>query len=55
MVCGSLAIGVPTIYASIALAVFRFRHPWMTETELLIATPHALMFETCSYSEWRPR
>jgi len=50
-----LAICVPTTYAAIAVSVFRFRHPWMTETELLIAMPHALMFGTCTYSEWRTR
>lgn len=44
-----------TIYLLVAILVFRFRHPWMTGTETLIAAPQILTFGTCVYSEWRPR
>ena len=48
-------VSIPALYVLVAAIEFRFRHPWMTGTEMLIATPHILTFGTCVYSEWRPR
>lgn len=32
-------------YCCTACAVFRFRHPWLTETELILALPQALTWQ----------
>lgn len=50
---GVLIVGFLWICA--ATIVFRFRHPWATETESLLNIHHALMFDKLSYDEMRPR
>lgn len=42
----AFALIVCAVYAFIAFAAFRFRHPWLTETELLRHLPEALTFGT---------
>jgi hypothetical protein len=38
-------IGV-LLYAAVSGIVFRFRHPWMTETELIIHTMDSVLWRT---------
>lgn len=42
----AFALIVLAVYAFIACAAFRFRHPWLTETDLLQHLPDALTFGT---------
>ena len=42
-------------YLIVASVVFRFRHPWMTETELIVHTIDALTFRSVPYHDARPR
>lgn len=32
------------LYLFVATSAYRFRHPWKTETELLLETPRALLW-----------
>jgi hypothetical protein len=41
------------LYASVAFVVFRFRHPWATETETIIHPRAVLTYEKVQTSEWR--
>lgn len=43
------------VYVILALTVFSFRHPWMTQTENLLYIGRALTFGTVAYDEARPR
>ncbi len=43
------------IWLTISSVTFKFRHPWVTETEQLIYIKKVLFFEEVSYSEMRPR
>jgi hypothetical protein len=42
-------------YFIVASVVFRFRHPWMTDTELIVHTIDALAFRAVPYHDARPR
>lgn len=44
---------VLTAYFLIAFIVFGFRHPWMTDTQRLLFTHRALMFDTVDPTEVR--
>ena len=37
---------IVALYAVVVCAIFRFSHPWMTETELFLHVPEALSFQT---------
>ena len=51
----SFAVYGAVAYLVVASVVFRFRHPWMTDTELIIHTIDALTFQTVPYHDARPR
>lgn len=42
-------------YLIVASVVFRFRHPWLTDTELIVHTIDALTFRSVPYRDARPR
>lgn len=48
-------IGVCVAWLAISTTIFRFRHPWATETELFLHIPEALMLKKITYNEMRPR
>lgn len=47
-------IYVVAAYIIISLTVFRIRHAWMTDTELLLHLPNALVWDSVPYDEARP-
>jgi hypothetical protein len=50
-----VAIVVLFIWVWIATTVFRFRHPWATETEVVVHLLDAVTFQKLSYDEMRRR
>lgn len=42
-------------YWGISSMVFSFRHPWATQTEILISFPKVITFGTVKYEDYRPR
>ncbi len=34
------------VYAAVSFTAFRLRHPWLTETQVLLHTPDALTWRT---------
>ena len=51
----SVVIYGAVAYLIVASVVFRFRHPWMTDTELIVHTIDALTFRSVPYHDARPR
>ena len=51
----SAIIVVLILWLAISCTVFRFRHPWATETETILNVHNALLFKKVSYDEMRPR
>lgn len=49
------AILAVVLYCGVAMSVFGWRHPWMTDTERFIYTWRALTWQTVDYAEARPR
>ena len=43
------------VYVVSAFVVFRLRHPWMTETELLLCPVATMTFQKVPYEAMRPR
>jgi hypothetical protein len=43
------------LWVVISSMIFRFRHPWATETETLLHIPDAFMLRKVPYSEMRDR
>lgn len=43
------------LWLAISSAVFRFRHPWASETEVILHIPDAIMLRQVPYAEMRPR
>ena len=43
------------IWLAISTMIFRFRHPWATETETFLHIPDAFMLRKVPYSEMRDR
>jgi hypothetical protein len=44
--CAACTIYAALVYVFVAATVFRVRHPWMTETELLAHTLDAMTWST---------
>lgn len=40
------------LWVGVTTAVFRFRHPWATETELLLYLPKAVMLQRVERPEY---
>jgi hypothetical protein len=51
----SVVIYGAVAYLIVASVVFRFRHPWMTDTERIVHTIDALTFRSVPYHDARPR
>jgi hypothetical protein len=43
------------LWIIVSSMIFRFRHPWATDTELFLHIPNAFMLETIPYNEMRGR
>jgi hypothetical protein len=43
------------LWVTISTMIFRFRHPWATETEIFLHIPDAFMLRKVPYSEMRDR
>jgi hypothetical protein len=51
--CGMVVVAL--LWMAICSLVFRFRHPWATETEVILHLPDAVMWREVPYDEMRPR
>ena len=43
------------VWLAISCIIFRFRHPWATETETLLNVHNALLLKKVPYDQMRPR
>ena len=50
-----LAFILAIIWTAIGTMIFRFRHPWATETETFLHIPDAFMLRKIPYNEMRTR
>lgn len=46
---------VPMLYIFVASAAWRFRHPWATDTEVLLHLWDAMCWRSTAYEDFRPR
>jgi flagellar biogenesis protein FliO len=53
--CGLLLVILAFVWLVTANVVFKFRHPWATETETLLNIKSMVLFQKVPYSEMRPR
>lgn len=52
---GAIITFILLLWLIISMSIFRLRHAWATETEILINLPKVLIFKKISYEETRPK
>lgn len=52
---GIVAIVLSLGWLIVSLSIFRFRHPWATDTERFLYIGDALILRKVPYNEMRPR
>lgn len=49
------AAGLLVAWIALSSIVFQIRHPWMTDLEVMLRLPDAMMFRSVDYWDVRPR